>query len=47
MTWGGGGMQVRGGSIFTKGKANFSRKLRVKECREMGTVFGENVKFRG
>ena len=40
-------MKVRRGSIFTKGKANFSRKIHVKEYREMGKVFGEDVEFRG
>ena len=40
-------MKVRRGSIFTKGKANFSRKIHVKDYREMGKVFGEDVEFRG
>ena len=40
-------MKVRRGSIFTKGKANFSWKICIKEYGEMGTLFGEDVAFRG
>ena len=39
-------MKVRRRSIFTKGKANFSRNICVKEYGEMGTLFGD-VAFRG